>query len=180
MESGSLEAEDASSLPPASEGHTSDHDSTGDDSEKVASISEVQVVEVAPATSSSSVLSVPHIDIAASNAGVPADTAQPQNSHDDLKLKVANMPVLRLKVCPCACFTPLPLLHSAFSWITPVFFTSFVAHAVPCTLPFHPDAQDQEQPGRFFSLRPEARLSPQWCAIVCLEASDTASHPFSL
>lgn len=96
MESGSLEAEDASSLPPASESQTSDHDSTGDDSEKVASFSEVQVVEVAPATSSSSVLSVPHIDIC--NAGVPADTAQPQKSHDDLKLKVANMPVLRLKM----------------------------------------------------------------------------------
>jgi len=40
-------------------------------------------LEAPPATSSSSVLSVPHIDIAASNAGVPADTAQLQKSHDD-------------------------------------------------------------------------------------------------
>ncbi len=102
IDAGSLKNEDASSLPTASEGQASDHDSIGDESEKVASFSEVEVVELAPATSSSSVLSVAHIDIAASNAGVAADTAQLHSSQDDLKSKVANMPVLRLKVWPCA------------------------------------------------------------------------------
>ncbi len=46
-----------------------------------------------------------------------------------------------------------------------------------------PDAQNQEQQGRFFSIQPEARLDPQWFASVCCVA--IAHHlllqsPFSL
>jgi hypothetical protein len=98
--------QDASSHPPPSHGHSSDHDSSGDECERFGSFCQVQVVDVAPVTAASPTSASSVTSIAAPKAGDASDKVEHlETPYDGLKLKISCMPVLRLKV--------YRLLHSA-------------------------------------------------------------------
>ena len=91
--------QDASSHPPPSHGHSSDHDSSGDECERFGSFCQVQVVNVAAVTAASLTSASSVTSIAASKAGDASDKMEHvETPYDGFKLKIACMPVLRLKV----------------------------------------------------------------------------------
>jgi hypothetical protein len=114
----SSEAPDLAPAHPPSDGHASDHDSSGDENEKFGSFSAVQVVKVVPSTIASSAV---HSSVAsdALTSGHASGKVEPQKGpQEDLKFKIACMPILRLKVCP-ALADPI-ILYS--SLLIPIYF----------------------------------------------------------
>ena len=103
--------------PPPSDGHASDHDSSGDENERFGSFSAVQVVKVAaaPSTTASSAEHSPAVSDAATSGHASGQVEPVKSPQDELKFKIACMPILRLKVClaPAASIFPKsPLLIS--------------------------------------------------------------------
>jgi hypothetical protein len=101
MSSAAPESASAELLPPHD--HESDHDSSGDESERFGSFSSVQVLKVEPETATAASLAAPHVvsSPTASKAEVTtANIVPPKSAVEDLRFKIACMPVLRLKVCP--------------------------------------------------------------------------------
>jgi hypothetical protein len=155
----SAASESASAELSSSHGHESDHDSSGDESEMFGSFSQVQVLKVESETAAAESSAAPPA-ISPPAEVITGNVMPPKSALEDLRFKIACMPVLRLKVCPvtlqssvvaysCCCICSMGYFHVSH-YSTMIMLNTLV-----------PDAQDQEQPSRFFTLQPEARIDPQ-------------------
>ena len=122
----SAASESASAELPSSHGHESDHDSSGDESEMFGSFSQVQVLKVESETAAAESSAAPPA-ISPPAISPPAEVTTgnvmpPKSALEDLRFKIACMPVLRLKVCPvtlqssvvaysCCCICSMGYFH---------------------------------------------------------------------
>ena len=102
-------------------------------------------VEAAPSTTASSAEQSSAASAAATSGHASGQVEPEKNPQDELKFKIACMPILRLKV-EYNSRRLLSLIHSSL-------------HTNLQLLP--PDAEDQEQQSGLFPQRPEACLDPQ-------------------